>query len=114
MYPCATYVVKRLGIDMSPVDLYDFPGEIFEEGATVLHSGDVLIWDWRKDNPATDVVLGQGDNHMKIKLSLSKKTLVELHDRLNRHIDRMLTAPNKIDKTLENTMSSDSSKYEGE
>lgn len=58
--------------------------------------------------------IGQGDNHMKLKLSLSKKTLVELHEGLNRHIVRMLTAPNKIGKTLENTMSSDNSKYEGE
>lgn len=61
VYPCATYVVKRLGIDMSPIDLYDFPGEKFEEGVTVLHPGDVLIWDWRKDSPATDVVLGMSE-----------------------------------------------------
>lgn len=58
--------------------------------------------------------IGQGDNHMKIKLSLSKKALTELHESLSRNIDRMLTAPNKIGKTFENTMSSDSSKYGGE
>ena len=58
--------------------------------------------------------VGQGYNHMKIKLSLSKKTLVELHEGLNRHIDEMLTAPNKIGKTPEDMISSDSSKYEGE
>lgn len=58
--------------------------------------------------------IGQGCNHTKIKLSLSKKTLVELHEGLNRHIDGMLTAPNKIGKTPEDMISSDSSKYEGE
>lgn len=58
--------------------------------------------------------IGQGDNHMKIKLSLSKKALTELHEVLSRNIDQMLTAPNKAVPTAENMISINSTSSEGE
>lgn len=62
LYPCATYVVKRLGLAISPVSLYAYPAEKFEDdGSTTLFKGDVLIWDWNEDTPPTDVVLGMSD-----------------------------------------------------
>lgn len=62
LYPCATYVVKRLGLNISPISLYAYPAEKFEEDKlTTLQKGDVLIWDWNVDTPPTEVVLGMSE-----------------------------------------------------
>lgn len=58
LYPCATYVVKRLGLSMSPISLYAFPAEkLKEDELSNLQIGDVVIWDWRKNEPPSEVVL---------------------------------------------------------
>lgn len=58
--------------------------------------------------------IGQGDNRMKIKLSLSRKALIELHEVLSQNIDRMLTAPNKAVPTAEDMISVNSTSSVGE
>lgn len=61
LYPCATYVVKRLGIDMSPKDLYQTTGKEYDGNPESLSVGDVLVWNYRKDSPTLDVVMQMTD-----------------------------------------------------
>lgn len=58
--------------------------------------------------------IGQGDSQIKIKLSLSKKTLIDLYGGLSRNIDRMLAAPNKAVPTDKDTISFNSDSSDGE
>lgn len=61
MYPCATYVVQRLGLERDPITLFEMEATPYDKNTMMLYTGDILIWDQQKDVPPNSVVLRMSD-----------------------------------------------------
>lgn len=61
MYPCATYVVHRLGLERDPITLFEMEATPYDKNTMMLYTGDILIWDRQKDDSPNSVVLRMSD-----------------------------------------------------
>ena len=57
LYPCVTYVIRRLGLSISPEELYFMEGEDYTEGSTDLTVGDILVYISDDNDRWCDVIL---------------------------------------------------------